>query len=1032
MSSGDQSLSLWENFIESIAQVLSKALTDKDTEALIVSFNALQERLRQLSVDNLKQLEESKSGRPKLCKHAGSCTGNCIRGWIRSFAITYALKYALGLVPSILTGKIFKRPELFVKLGGRDTTSFALFMSTFISSYKGILCMLRYYRKSNSAINAFVAGTFAGLSILLDKNRSRRVMIALYLSTRTFHFIFRWMWRHHVHKLFSKHIPDTSPIAERRFNSKTRQQLPRKEIKEKAPHSPVDSMEDIDARKSIRQMFGALTMMISSSQILYAYVCEPDTLTKSYLSFLITHGGVRALYPKKPRQYLDAMGSTIAGCAISPSSKFIEGVTNFRDAVPTGLPVDQLDALKDIIQQAPHEFVMCGLQHPPTMYCTKGAVTAFWGEWKRAFQLYAPLNLGNSFDSVKLAHELLKQKDYNATLTFNMDFLKKQINQQVLDSHVELLNGVKDLQELSDIFIAINEECEKLKRNYKKTKAKIVDPYEEMKKLIGEISDISKETDYLRSIQRFLQIYVRLEPVTSLEEYPRAALYIYEIGNHDFIVDSVLKEHGLSEDENILTELQKYNEISEKVRKQGLDWIEEGLKDAINSEVREYFWKAVSTTLEQEITAATKGSQFLRQVLEAGYPKLLRVFLELFNRVALLNNSQQNESNETALLLKTLSSFEAAYISRSSTRLLESVSSILPDRNVVRSLSAEDANKFFRTISSELHAVKFDGHLLSLIMKNVVKATNMFLQKIVILVNTDSPFSITGTIPAPVQLLKIDIINCLFTLSDNIWGLLADYESTVIDDAIDKLTTTIVNQMTHISEAIFLNLVAELQVVIAKVHKEDYKINKPPSLIQTGRPETSLYLHEYMAKVKWVFKEFLIKLQCKEYSQKWILTFCDHLMHLQLLHVSTMPAGDQGKLKIASDLTQIEYVFAQSLSIAHIQLEELKMSRQFKAYRKLLFLKLEKVPTFTAVDYIFVCHYLLLYSKAIPFPTVVCGWSEAEYVQYLERHSDMDIRKVIKKSLDLYLQHVEKEGLKETCIEFPVLRTVLSNWESSD
>lgn len=140
-------------------------------------------------------------------------------------------------------------------------------------------------------------------------------------------------------------------------------------------------------------MFGVLTMMISSSQILYAYVCEPDTLTKSYLSFLITHGGVRALYPKKPRQYLDAMGSTIAGCAISPSSKFIEGVTNFRDAVPTGLPVDQLDALKEIIQQAPHEFVMCGLQHPPTMYCTKGAVTAFWGEWKRAFQLYAPLNL---------------------------------------------------------------------------------------------------------------------------------------------------------------------------------------------------------------------------------------------------------------------------------------------------------------------------------------------------------------------------------------------------------------------------------------------------------------------------------------------------------------------------------------------------------------------------------------------------------------------------------------------------------------
>ncbi|KAJ3321260.1 hypothetical protein HDV06_004485 [Boothiomyces sp. JEL0866] len=710
-----------------------------------------------------------------------------------------------------------------------------------------------------------------------------------------------------------------------------------------------------------------------------------------------------------------------------------------------------------------------------------------------------------------------------------MDFLKKQINQQVLESHVELLNGVKDLQELSDIFIAINEECDN-NLLFTRTKAKIAEPYEEMKNLIREISEISKETEYLRTIQRFLQIYTRLEPITNVEEYPRAALYIYEI-------DALLKEHELNDDENLETELCKYKEISEKVRKQGLDWIGEGLADnqaslakgiqiysnlqqlpemvknlldsyiaeiaaeahntfdinslnqemtetkkqliatqgkvqtsnlaawagilwsrteklndsiykfacnvhnleaflsrkkesisqstyldvvvlSLNAEVRTYFWKAVSTALDQEITAATKGSQFLRQVLEAGYPKLLRVFLELFNRVALLNNTKEKESNETTLLLKTLSSFESAYINRSSTRLLESVASIFPERNVVKSLSPEDANKFFRTISSELHAVKFDAHLLSLIMKNVV--------------NADSPFSITGSIPVPVQLLKIDIINCLFALSDNIWGLLADYESSVIDDSIDKLTTTIVNQMTHIAEAIFLNLVSELQVVIAKVHKEDYKINKPPSLIQTGRPETSLYLHEYMAKVKWVFREFLVKLQCKEYSQKWILTFCDHLMHLQLLHVSIMPAGDQGKLKIASDLTQIEYVFAQSLSIAHIQLEDLKMSRQFKAYRKLLFLELDKVAGVTAVDYIFVCHYLLLYSRAIPFPTIVCGWSEVEYVQYLERHADMDIRKVMRKSMDLYLQHVEKEGLKETCIEFPVLRTVLSNWESSD
>ena len=167
-------LSIFENFIESIAQVLSKALTDKETEKVISSFGYLQERLRQLSVDNLKHLELNSAAR-RFCKHNGTCTSNCFFAIFRSFVITYALKYGLGLVPSILSGKIFKKPELLLKLGGRDTTSFALFMSIFISSYKGMLCLLRYITQNNDPIIAFISGAVAGLSILLDKNKSRRV-----------------------------------------------------------------------------------------------------------------------------------------------------------------------------------------------------------------------------------------------------------------------------------------------------------------------------------------------------------------------------------------------------------------------------------------------------------------------------------------------------------------------------------------------------------------------------------------------------------------------------------------------------------------------------------------------------------------------------------------------------------------------------------------------------------------------------------------------------------------------------------------
>lgn len=101
-------LSLFENFIEAIAQVLSRALSDKHTETLLGSFSTFQERLRILSVENLKKLDIS-SGRQKFCKHDGGCKGNCFRGLIRSFFITFALKYGLGFIPSLLFGKIFKK-----------------------------------------------------------------------------------------------------------------------------------------------------------------------------------------------------------------------------------------------------------------------------------------------------------------------------------------------------------------------------------------------------------------------------------------------------------------------------------------------------------------------------------------------------------------------------------------------------------------------------------------------------------------------------------------------------------------------------------------------------------------------------------------------------------------------------------------------------------------------------------------------------------------------------------------------------------
>ncbi|KAJ3195550.1 Chitin synthase, class 5 [Irineochytrium annulatum] len=122
-------------------------------------------------------------------------------------------------------------------------------------------------------------------------------------------------------------------------------------------------------------------------KILYAYVCEPSTLAKSYLSFLLTHGGVRALQPVKAKDYLETMGLILKAAPKAESTLYRPTVESpelppplFESKIPAGLPVERILPYADFIDQVPHDFIMCGFQHPYTTDCERGVIRAFNGE----------------------------------------------------------------------------------------------------------------------------------------------------------------------------------------------------------------------------------------------------------------------------------------------------------------------------------------------------------------------------------------------------------------------------------------------------------------------------------------------------------------------------------------------------------------------------------------------------------------------------------------------------------------------------
>ncbi len=148
----------WENFLEAIAALISKALTNKETEKVIAGFGNFQQRLQRLSRYNGEMMTQDKphayfyryycyflfslcttwlligSGtlsphllfshnlqrlnleitenakRVNRCKHEGkTCSQNVTRGFLKTWVVAYLAKYLIAVLPALLKGKVFKK-----------------------------------------------------------------------------------------------------------------------------------------------------------------------------------------------------------------------------------------------------------------------------------------------------------------------------------------------------------------------------------------------------------------------------------------------------------------------------------------------------------------------------------------------------------------------------------------------------------------------------------------------------------------------------------------------------------------------------------------------------------------------------------------------------------------------------------------------------------------------------------------------------------------------------------------------------------
>ncbi|KAG0367204.1 hypothetical protein BC939DRAFT_434254 [Gamsiella multidivaricata] len=375
----------WENFLEAIAGLLSIALTNKETEKVIAGFNNFQQRLQRLSSHNLQRLHleiTQDTKRVNKCKHEGkTCTQNVTRGFLKTWVIGYVVKYMIGVLPALLTGKALKNPGIFKKSGGRDTVGFAFFLSSFLSAYKAVLCTMRYYRPDHEGdrLNAFVAGSVAGLTLLLDKNKSRRTALTLYLFTRSIQFGSSYTMKKWAEHRDAKRAANRQALMDNAEFTGQKQTLVTK-----------NGWDDILA-KVLTASAATILMSLTASVNLYSCVIEPDAMPRSYWNFIMQHSGLPQKFGPMFPPLIETFQSQYKILKELPG-----GMENV--GIPAGM------SSKDFVAQniSPniatlfpsglhHDFQLCALLHPLTP-CKGHALDVLTGEFARAAKMYGTLN----------------------------------------------------------------------------------------------------------------------------------------------------------------------------------------------------------------------------------------------------------------------------------------------------------------------------------------------------------------------------------------------------------------------------------------------------------------------------------------------------------------------------------------------------------------------------------------------------------------------------------------------------------------
>ncbi|PBK95675.1 hypothetical protein ARMGADRAFT_1164211 [Armillaria gallica] len=439
------------------------------------------------------------------------------------------------------------------------------------------------------------------------------------------------------------------------------------------------------------------------------------------------------------------------------------------------------------------------------------------------------------------------------------------------------------------------------------------------------------------------------------------------------------------------------------------------------------FWTALARSLEKNTRDAARSSMFLQQTLSTGYPRLLRLFHEFFAKIAVHTDTtyiHTYQSPETVIVLRALSNFESLYLTRSSTRLNESVSQAFSG-GIRTPPGVTEGINIARTVANELDSARFDPLLVKAVAKSATASIDMIVSRIDGSVSRDrSSVTLVGPSATPQQAINASLATFLY----HAWlrlSQLGEEQKEAVFNIIKPSVDNLHAAYERIVNPLLIAIRRELGAIISKMHRFDFGRSADP---MAGMGGTSLYMKDLVEKLAYIKTEIFSKFGIGDEKRAWIMSLVQYIIKTFVLHVSIVkPLGEAGKLQLTSDMTELEFALSAFLVESPQEkrggnLESVGLEyKMLRAMRPLLFLENSQLvlSQYTAgLPPLIVLHHVLVRS-AIPLPHSLHGWQEAEYVRWVDEHTEEEAWTLVDGGLSHWERTTESEGSeKEDAMQY--------------